>query len=385
MAPRDAVGVDLRCECGGRIGFTPPSSARGPAPGKTPGPASGPALAQHQPVPLRCACGATLGAWRDGVLELGPPVAYWGEVPTERMAAIIAEARQSDWRSAIARWLPDELHNYVSHPDRAAFSDLLPLPVRARILEVGAGLGGISAKLARNFPVVALEGVAERATFLALRGRQDGLENLMVVRGDLNHLGLAAGQFDAVILNGVLEWVPVGDRSAAPRQVQLRFLRQIRELLTPGGMIYLAIENRFGLPQLRGALDHSGLRYTSLLPRPLARAICRLRGGGYRSLENRDYRTYTYSSFGYRRLFRQAGLRQRGAFVCPRGYNLPVDMIPLRAEALAFHARHQDWHAARPVRAWWHRRLSATWIWSAVGGDLAFVLDAPADPTACTN
>lgn len=364
MVSAGAVWADLRCGCGREVRISP--------------------LPEEQAI--LCACGASLGHWRDGLAELGPPVPYWGEVPAQRMATLIAEARQSAWRAATARWLPAELHHYVTHPDRAAFADLLPLPTEARILEIGAGLGGISAKLAQQFCVVALEGVAERAAFLALRGRQDGLDKLLVVRGDLHRLCFSAGQFDAVILNGVLEWVPVGDLTAPPREVQLRFLRQVKELLAPGGIIYLAIENRFGLPQWRGAVDHSGLRFTSLLPRPLARAICRRRRGRYRAQGNQDYRTYTYSTFGYRRLFRQAGLQQREAYLCPRGYNLPVDIIPLRAEALAFRARHQHWHAGRPLRAWWHRRLGATWFWSAVGGDLAFVLDSPAAAkAACTN
>lgn len=364
MVSAGAVWADLRCGCGREVRISP--------------------LPEEQAI--LCACGASLGHWRDGLAELGPPVPYWGEVPAQRMATLIAEARQSAWRAAAARWLPAELHHYVTHPDRAAFADLLPLPTEARILEIGAGLGGISAKLAQQFCVVALEGVAERAAFLALRGRQDGLDKLLVVRGDLHRLCFSAGQFDAVILNGILEWVPVGDLTAPPREVQLRFLRQVKELLAPGGIIYLAIENRFGLPQWRGAVDHSGLRFTSLLPRPLARAICRRRRGRYRAQGNQDYRTYTYSTFGYRRLFRQAGLQQREAYLCPRGYNLPVDIIPLRAEALAFRARHQHWHAGRPLRAWWHRRLGATWFWSAVGGDLAFVLDSPAAAkAACTN
>lgn len=357
--------VDLSCACGARERTAPPGDTS---------------------LPIRCSCGAELGIWRHGLAEIGPAAPYWGEVPAAQLARLVAEAQRGDWRAAAARWLPADLNRYITHPDRAAFADLLPLPAGARILEIGAGLGGISARLAQRYTVVALEGVAERAAFLALRARQDGLRRLIALRNDFHHLAFAPGQFDAVLLNGILEWVPVGDLSAPPRAVQLRFLRTARTWLAPGGMIYLAIENRFGLPQWRGAVDHSGLRYTSLLPRPLARLACRRARGPYRSGGNQGYRTYTYSRWGYERLFRAAGLRPRHTYLCPRGYNLPVDIIPLEREALAFRARHQPWQANRPLRAWWHRRLGTPWFWGAVGGDLAFVLEPrPEAATACTS
>ncbi|MGH9535728.1 MAG: class I SAM-dependent methyltransferase [Terriglobales bacterium] len=329
-----------------------------------------------------CRCGERLAAWRQGLLEIGAPVGYWGEMPAARLQSLLQEARQSHWRQAVDRWLPAPLRDYAAHPDRAAFADVLPLPAQGRILEIGAGLGGIAACLAQQYAVVALEGVAERAAFLALRAQQDGLTRLLPVRADWHRLCFAPGQFDAVVLNGVLEWVPVADISAPPRQVQVAFLRAVRELLAPGGFIYLAIENRFGLPQWRGAVDHSGLRYTSLMPRAVARAVCRRHSDPYRSPGNRGYRTYTYSPLGYERLFRQSGLRRRQAYLCPRGYNLPVDIIPLQREVLAFRARHQHWQTHRPIRAWLHRRLGAVWFWGAVGGDLAFVLDAGETPAA---
>ena len=122
-------------------------------------------------------------------------------------------------------------------------------------------------------------------------------------------LPFRTGTFDAVVLNGVLEWVPV-TAVGAPRQCQLAMLRELRRLLKTNGQLYVGIENRVGLKYFRGAIDeHSHLKFTSLMPRRLANAWSRAR-------RNQDYRTYTYSRRGYAKLLREAGFTQVD-FYCP--------------------------------------------------------------------
>ena len=58
----------------------------------------------------------------------------------------------------------------------------------------------------------------------------------------------------------------------SPRVLQERFLGQLAACLKPGGALYVGIENRFGRMFWRGTPDHQGLRYTSLMPKPAARA-----------------------------------------------------------------------------------------------------------------
>lgn len=319
-----------------------------------------------------CVCGRRLGSNQGGVLCLGEAVPYWGEIPEMEMQALLADAGQRGWRTAAREHLSRGLYQYVCGEERAAFDDLLPLAAGARVLDIGAGWGSIAAPLARRYAVVAVEGVEERARFLELRRQQDGLTHLRVVRGELQNVPLALGQFDAIIANGVLEWAALLDAPVSPEQVQWRFLDRLRELLAPGGCIYLAIENRFGWPVLRGSADHSGLPYTSLLPRPLARWVC-AHSHAYRSQFNVGYRTYTYSYGGYRKLFRRAGLEVEQSWVCTQGYNHPEKMVPLDRAAIRFSTCRRPQGRLRRLA----RRLEAQpWVWRSVGSDFAFLLRA---------
>lgn len=322
-------------------------------------------------------CGHELGRRREGIPVLGKPIPYWGEVPQTMMQQLLAEMQKGDWRAAVKRLTPPDLHDYILNPYRAAFEDVIDFPENARILEVGSGLGGIATELAHKYRVVAVEGVWERTRFTALRAAQDGLERLVAINGEINSIAFAPEQFDVIVVNGVLEWAAMAELQGDPTTVQVRFMERLRRLLKPGGMIYLAIENRIGWNELRGAADHSGLPYTSLMPRFLARWVC-ARSGRYRSAFNVGYRTYTYSYFGYRRLFRRAGLEIKQTFICPAGYNQPVRMIPLQQEAIAFASRME--RPTTALRSRLHHRmvrmLGQEWFWRLAGSDFAFVLEA---------
>jgi len=333
------------------------------------------------PVPIEgerflCSCGLELGQSMEGVAILPSRTDYWGEVPKGQMDQLLAAARRRGWRQAMCEVAP-ELTDNISSPQRAAFEDILPLPEGALILDIGAGLGGIAAQLSEHHCVVALEGVWERACFLARRKQQDRLHRLIVLNGDLSKTRFAPGQFDVVVVNGVLEWAALFDLSGPPEQVQARFLRDLRNLLAPGGSIYVGIENRFGWNQFRGAKDHSGLPYTSLMPRWLATRVC-ARSTSYRSERNLGYRTYTYGYHGYSQLFRQAGLTIASTWIAPQGYNLPSELIPLNCHAIDRYIRIRRW--SLPVnwqitlRNWLKLQLAREWFWRCFGSDYVFVL-----------
>ncbi len=339
-----AGDVRLQCECG--RGVTPREEA------------------------ITCACGRRLGVRRDGLTRLGPELPYWGEIGQAEMAALLQRAERMGWREAVASQLPDWLLDSISSPERAAFHELLPIAAGARVLELGAGWGGVAAPLARHYRVVALEAVAERARFLALRRRQDGLRDLEVIQGDGLTAPLAAGQFDAVIANGVLPWVAVLEEWGRPREVQTELLCRLRDLLAPGGVVYLAAENRCAWADLRGRRDLSGLRFTSLLPRPLARLVCARRR--MRATRKTGYRTYTYTYRGYERLFGEAGLRIVAAWVSPGGgYNRPEKMVPLQHTAIRY-------VQGGAPRSWLRRAGMRSWVWRWLAPDFAFLL-APAE------
>ncbi len=319
--------LELRCACGRTLRAQPSRDAGN----------------------ISCECGNVLAACRHGLADFAPAIAISRPAPLW-WPRLMAEARRTHWRQAAERCLPPPLLDDACHPNRAACGDLLPLPPGARVLVLAAGLGGIAAPLARQFSVVAVEAAPERAAFLALRARQDGLDRLLVLRADWRSLGLLPGQFDAIIAPS-WEMAPAAPNGAdRPRPTPLAWLCAARNLLAPAGILYLAAPNRWAVRRRR---EPNHVRVSE---------------------PPRSIRAHSY--FGYRRLFRRAGLRLQSAYLCLPDHRCPLEMVPRHPAALAFRARHQPWQAHRPLRAWLHRICARPWLWPALGGDFAFLLAA---------
>jgi ubiquinone/menaquinone biosynthesis C-methylase UbiE len=203
-----------------------------------------------------------------------------------------------------------------------------------RSLDIGSGLGNLSEMLSHHYDeVYSLEAVRERIEFQKRRFKNSGVNNVTIVRGNAIELPFPDDYFDLVVCNGVLEWVGIMNTDRPPREVQLSFLREVKRVLSDKGCLYIGIENRFNLGYMLGAPDHSGLRYTSLIPRSVANFLVKRygRSGGMcrdtSSKENkkewRGYRTYTYSIKGYNSLFREAGFKFKSYWAIP-SYNHPM-------------------------------------------------------------
>jgi ubiquinone/menaquinone biosynthesis C-methylase UbiE len=258
---------------------------------------------------------------------------YWGELPRELMQEVVERARQNGWREALAALVakdyPD-IYRYVIDPKRADFANHIPCGSEAVALDVGSGWGTISCLLAARYRhVVSVESVPERLDFMRARASQDGLKNIQPVQADFLRLPIPASSCDVVVLNGVLEWVGIASSEASPDALQRQFLRKVWACLKPNGWVYIGIENRCAFESFGGAIDHSGLPYTNLLPRGLADWLARWRtprlqrttqGGG-------AYRTYTHSYWGYKSLLRQAGFSDVRVYIVLPGYNHPLHFV----------------------------------------------------------
>lgn len=345
----------------------------------------------------RCASHGVVGRLgADAIFGFDTTDTYWGEVDRERMRAVNAAARAGGWRAAIDTVLrpahPD-LVDYVQHPARADWYTLLPLE-RARTLavDVGAGWGANSFGLAPHVAqVVAVERVPERIEFVALRAAQDGAA-VVPVRAQLHALPFAPASVDVFVVNGVLEWAGLvdpdagaGRRAANPRRLQEVFLRQLWQLLRPGGSIYVGIENRFGRMFLRGTPDHLGLRYTSLMPKPLARAYHALRGAssGRTHRIERDYRTWIYSYGGIAELISGCGFTDVRRWAAVPGYNVPTHLVPIETPGAAMYMadRDQSQHRVRgALRRGVRRALAQSGIEARIASCFAIVARRPDGP-----
>jgi len=276
---------------------------------------------------LRCvACGDYFPVL-EGVPSFSDPEAYWGEeFDRNEMREINALAAQRGWREAVRdRVKPKspERAEYVEGFFRADWRFLFPFEEDWKILDVGAGWGTLSCALAEVAgEVIALESALERVRFIRQRIDQDKIPNATAIHGTLTHPPLKKESFDLIALNGVLEWLGWADTTRSVPRVQLEHLQTCWKLLKPGGWLYVGIENRFGISSWLGAMDHSYLKYTSLMPRPLAHMVTQLR-------RNHNYRTYTYSPYGYRKLLSEAGFEEIDFFATLPTYSRPVYYWPV--------------------------------------------------------
>lgn len=130
----------------------------------------------------------------------------------------------------------------------------------ARVLEVGAGCGSITRFLGETFGhVVGVEGNSVRAETARIRTRD--LDNVEIVNAPIQEVP-AAQVFDIVFCVGVLEYASSFVHEDDPYAFMLGHMR---DYLSQGGLLVLAIENKMGLKYFAGcAEDHSGIKYDGI-------------------------------------------------------------------------------------------------------------------------
>lgn len=284
---------------------------------------------------------------------LGKIDPYWGEIPPEEMKHTLELAQSIGWRGAI-----DELN--LSYPNIGEYVKnnlridwlfhCINFANTQRCLDIGSGLGAITFGLSKFFSEVwSLETVKERLEFQMIRREQEKINNIRFIRSSWLDLPFPQGSFDLVACNGVLEWIGISDLSQNPEIAQINFLRNIKRILKPNGCLYIGIENRFGLQNFRGARDHSGLPFTSIMPRRFAdmavKAFRRQQDAfdpSLRVAENwNDYRTYTYSYRGYKNLLADTGFEKVDMYWTP-DYNLPKISGSLGSESYPFWVKSNE-------------------------------------------
>ncbi len=235
---------------------------------------------------------------------------YYGEIPEPQMDILLEETLNVGWEKAFSNLLcrqidkKEMLLKYVLDEGRAAWKFLLNINSDSIILDYGCGWGSTSVSLAKNSKqVVATDLTFKRLNFLKERAKSINCNNItFVCAGDTEFLPFDSNFFDVIILNGVLEWVPLSF-AGPPNLAQRNFLKEIKRVLKPTGQILIAIENRVAFRYFLGFPDeHTGLRYVSLLPRVIANIYSRL-------ALHKKYMTYTYSMFGYNRLLKSIGFK----------------------------------------------------------------------------
>ena len=203
------------------------------------------------------------------------------------------------------------------------------LKSRKRCLEIGSGYGALTIELSKIYKeVISMDISFQRVKFIKHRLTHLKIKNVKLIHCDAFNLPFPKDYFDCIYLVGVLEWIPLS-YEGNPREVQINFLKYLKEKIKKGGKVIVGIENRFGIQYFLGWKDHNGLWGTNLLPRWLANIYSQL------ALKS-EYRTYTYSFNGYRKLFLDAGFKNVEIYAPLRSYRFPRFMIKCNKDSFNF-------------------------------------------------
>lgn len=182
---------------------------------------------------------------------------------------------------------------YHLSPFRKNVIDWYEFKKGANVLEVGAGCGAITEALCdKNIKVTALELTKRRAEINAYRNK--GKQNLEIVIGNLENYQPKI-KFDYVICVGVLEYAGGFINSDSPYE---DFLKLLGNLLSPEGILILAIENRLGLKYFSGSKeDHTGGIFDSINQYPTSQKVQTFGRTELKELTKKS--GFKYSSFYY--------------------------------------------------------------------------------------
>ncbi len=254
----------------------------------------------------------------DGI-PMYAPSRYWGKSAQKELEQALSLIDENGWEEFKEQYKGK--FDFTFEENRADWRFNIPVTKRFKVLDAGAGMGRISIPLSRVVEkVVAVDSSLERMKFLKKRAELEDIKNIEVMVGDIFDLPFPKESFDLIVMNGLLEWVGATEKFSDPRVAQVECLKICKDLLKPGGYLYIGIENRWAFSYLRGR-DHSGLRFTSYMPRWFANLYMRMRKG-------RRYDTYTYGANGYKELLHEAGLSSPELYLVHPGYNYPRVTIP---------------------------------------------------------
>jgi len=240
---------------------------------------------------------------RHGVPSFLTTDQFWQIASAQHIEDFLASVQEVGWDAAVSQ-VPPNLKEYWFSKLRADFRAILPERHFGAVLDLGCGAGAVTGALAASCGEIwGIDACLHSLRILQARALNTGLTNLHVAHATATSLPFADGQFDLIIMNGVLERVGYAGTYRFVQDSQKKALAEAFRCLRPGGYLYIGIENRFGANYLLGAQDeHTGLRWVNVLPRALANIYSKL-------VRRKEFTAFTHSYLGLRGMLQQAGFQ----------------------------------------------------------------------------
>jgi len=261
---------------------------------------------------------------------------YWSNLDKHESRHLADVSEKIGTRDAV-RTHHLHLFSIIFSPKRQGGLELLNLSGKESCIDYGCMWGAMTIPLAKRCGyVLGIDQTLDSLKFLDVRVREERLDNVDLLCGNLKNLGNFRNKFDVAVVNGVLEWIPEdGDIELKnyygkyrpklyvgnPGSQQLLFLKTVHQNLNAGGRLYLAIENRFDFKVFFGAREpHSNLFFVSFVPRKMANRISMMKLG-------RPYTNWLYSFQGLKRLLLESGFSKVELYMCFPDYRYPERII----------------------------------------------------------
>jgi|WetSurMetagenome_2_1015567.scaffolds.fasta_scaffold104860_1 2-polyprenyl-3-methyl-5-hydroxy-6-metoxy-1,4-benzoquinol methylase len=199
---------------------------------------------------------------------------------------------------------------------------------KKEVLDYGCGLGAIGiacVKKGANVTFVdSCQARVKMAKYLTEEFNTSS-NSIFSTALDINSITKLKNQYDLIIINGLLEWLPSTKKASHTDalEVQRNFLRTCRTLLSQDGRIYIGMENRFALLyQIGHPEDHTNINRISI--------IDRRNGNRLHQLQNKtDYVNFTWTYEDYYNEAKKMNMEVEKIFGMFPDYRFPQKIIDL--------------------------------------------------------
>ena len=174
---------------------------------------------------------------------------------------VFRDAKDLSSRSSeLGNYIKDWTSEYYLSKKRSQLLSGFSFDRSAKVLEVGCGCGAITRFLGETFDqVVSVEGSINRARLA--RQRTKDLDSVSIICSPFQEINFSQ-KFDIIFCVGVFEYSASFIKGEDPYDAALQYFSSI---LSPGGMVVIAIENQFGLKYFNGSHeDHLGLPFEGI-------------------------------------------------------------------------------------------------------------------------